>query len=92
MTPETAQTIALQALAFIATDEKAFEGFIALTGLGLTEIRQRAQDPELQAGVLDFLLQDEQRLLTFCDSAGLDPADPARARSQLPGGDLPHYT
>ena len=92
MTPETAETLALQALTYIATDEKAFEGFLNLTGLSVTDVRQRASDPELQGAVLDFLLQDEKRLVAFCESCDLAPEEPARARALLPGGDVPHYT
>lgn len=92
MTPETAQTIALQALTFIAMDEEALNGFMAQSGLEVGTLRLRANDPELQAGVLDYLLSHEPRLLAFCEHVDIDPADPARARALLPGGDLPHYT
>ena len=92
MTPDAASTIALQTLTFVATDDDALAGFLNLTGLSLTDLRQRARDPELQGSVLDFLLQDEKRLLAFCESAGIEPDQPARARALLPGGDVPHYT
>ncbi len=92
MTPETAQTIALQALTFVATDEYAFQGFLNLTGLDIGTVRLRANDPELQGGVLDYLLQNEDRLLAFCEHIDIEPTVPARARALLPGSDLPHYT
>jgi hypothetical protein len=92
MTPDRAETIALQALAFLAGDEEALARFVRLTGLGPAELRAAAADPEALAGVLDHVLQDEALLLAFCADAGMRPDEPARARAYLPGGDLPHYT
>ena len=42
--------------------------------------------------MLDFLLENEQAVLTFAAATGLRPEDPARARAGLPGGELPHWT
>ncbi|MFN3233642.1 MAG: DUF3572 domain-containing protein [Alphaproteobacteria bacterium] len=92
MTPEHAQTVALQALAFIAMDEDALNGLLNLTGLDIGTLRLRANDPELQAGVLDYLLQHEPRLLAFCEHIDVKPDTPAKARALLPGADFPHYT
>jgi hypothetical protein len=44
------------------------------------------------AGVMDFLLSDEAVLTDFCAAHDIDPEHPARARQNLPGGDLPHWT
>ncbi len=92
MNTEHAETIALQALAFLAGDEQALGGFLQLSGLGMDELRAAAGNPEILAGVLDHVLQDEAMLLAFCETAGLRPEEPARARAHLPGGDIPHYT
>lgn len=87
-----AETLALQALAYIAQDDKLLTRLLALTGLGLDDLKAAAARPETLAGVLDFLLQDEATLLAFCEASEIAPEMPARARSSLPGGDLPHYT
>lgn len=92
MNTDRAETIALQALAFLAADEQALGGFVQLTGLGLDELRSAASNPEILAGVLDYLLQDEAMLLAFCAAAEIRPDEPGRARAYLPGGDVPHYT
>jgi Protein of unknown function (DUF3572) len=81
-----AEEIAVKALGFIAGDEEAFERFVALTGLGLSDIKERAADPDFLAGVLDFLLQDEGLLVRFAESEGIPPELPASARRKLPGG------
>jgi len=92
MNTDRAETIALQALAFLAADDEALGGFVHFTGLGIGELRSAASNPEILAGVLDYVLQDEAMLLAFCAAAEIRPDEPARARAYLPGGDVPHYT
>ena len=85
MEREAAESIALQALAFVAADDTHLARLLAETGLMAEELRDSAAEPALLAGVLDFVLSDEARLLAFCAFAGLDPTRPARARARLPG-------
>ena len=49
------------------------------------QIRAAAHEPGFLAGVLEHMLADESLLLAFADSAGIDPADVARARNALGG-------
>jgi hypothetical protein len=86
MKPIQAETIALQALAWIATDPDRLGRLLAETGLGPDEIRAQAADPAFLGGVLDFLLGDEAALVAFCGDAEIEPTWPARARVALPGG------
>jgi hypothetical protein len=88
---ELAETLALKAMAFIAADERRLSAFVALSGSGLDDLRTRADDPEMLAAVLDFLLSDEAVLLEFCDQEGLDPTEPGRARRQLPGAEYDDF-
>ncbi|MGE0666328.1 MAG: DUF3572 domain-containing protein [Sphingomonadales bacterium] len=92
MNTDRAETIALQALAFLAADDEALGGFLHVTGLGMGELRAAAGNPETLAGILDYVLQDEAMLLAFCEAADILPEEPIRARAHLPGGDVPHYT
>ena len=85
MDRDAAESIALQALAFIAGNAEHLAQFMAETGLAAEDLRTRASQPTLLAGVLDFLLADEARLLGFCRHTGLAPERPARARALLPG-------
>ena len=89
---EAAQTVALQALAWIAASDALFPVFLAATGANLAELRHRAGDPQFLAAVLDFLLQEDAWVLDFCGQNGLPPANLLTARAALPGGDLPHWT
>lgn len=84
--------MALSVLAHIAADEDALAGFLNMTGLSPEDLHQRAADPDLLVGVLDYLMSDEARLLAFCAQAGLEPTAPALARHALPGGAQPHWT
>ena len=86
MNRDAAETIALKALAFVVGDDEGSRRFFALSGLEPHNLRASAGEPETLAGVLDFLLGDEARLMRFCDDAGLAPEAPARARAVLPGG------
>ena len=55
---ESAQILGLQALAFVAADEDLLLPFLAQSGLGAGELRDRAEDPDLLGAVVDFLLAD----------------------------------
>jgi hypothetical protein len=89
---QAAEMLAIQALAFLAEEPERLGGFLAATGLGPERIRDAAREPAFLAGVLEHMLGDENLLLAFAQSAGIDPAGIARASSALgrPGErDLP---
>lgn len=72
MTPETAETIALKALAYLANRPDSLERFLTLSGTGEAELRERAGEAGFLAGVVDFLLTDEELLVAFCEEGSLD--------------------
>lgn len=92
MKDDEAQTIALQALAWIAGNDDLFPAFLAATGASFDALRTRAADPLFLAAVLDFLLQEDPWVLDFCQAMALPPASLQSARTALPGGELPHWT
>lgn len=83
MTADEAETIAAQALAYIAGDEDLLLRFMALSGLTLDEIRQNISDSGLLGGALRFLTDHEPDAKAFCQSAGLEPGRAALAREVL---------
>jgi hypothetical protein len=89
---ETAESVALQALAWLATNDELLPLFLASSGAGLEDLRAGASDPAFLASVLDFLLMDDAWVLAFCREAGLEPMLPMQARQALPGGGLVHWT
>ncbi|MBL8805521.1 MAG: DUF3572 domain-containing protein [Rhodospirillales bacterium] len=82
---ENAETVAIQALGWIAADEDRLARFMALAGLSVTELRVRAAEPEFLGGVLDFILESEPLLIEFASVAGLKPDAIVRLRRELPG-------
>ncbi len=84
-TRDAAETLAIQALAFIAEEPESLSRFLAASGLSVEQIRAAARQPGFLAGVLDYMLGDEKLLLAFAQSAGLDPAIVARAANALGG-------
>ena len=80
---QAAETLAIQALAFIAEEPERLGMFIAATGIGPDGIRDAPRAPDFLAGVLEHMLGDENLLVAFADGAGIDPAEIARAHGVL---------
>jgi hypothetical protein len=91
-TAETAVVLAIQALGWIAADDEVFPLFMTATGSSMSELRNRAADPEFLAAVLDFLLQDDRWVVAFCDAEGHPYTAPQAARAALPGGAVVNWT
>ena len=77
--------LAIQALSFIAEEPERLNRFLGVTGIELSQIRTAAGEPGFLAGVLEHMLGDESLLIAFATSAGIDPAQVARARGALGG-------
>jgi hypothetical protein len=92
MNADQAELIAIQALGHIAAEEDLLFAFVDMTGLSPSELKARAEEPEILGGILDFILMDDQRLLAFCENANLRPELPGIARKLLPGGEEVHWT
>ena len=73
MDTETAEIIAISALAFLADDQQRLDRFLALTGLGPTELKAEAHTHRMLSAVLDYLLHDESLLLVFTTSNRIAP-------------------
>ena len=85
MTTEHAETIALQALAFLVKDEALLSHFLTNSGLTPQDLKTRFREPELLGGVLDAILADDAVLLAFCNTMSLSPETLVIARRMLPG-------
>jgi hypothetical protein len=80
-----AETIALKALAYLAANGDGLVRFLTLSGLELEDLRAQAGNPELLAGVIDFLLSDEALCAGFLAAEDLDSPKLHAARRALPG-------
>jgi hypothetical protein len=82
---EWAETVAIQALNFLADDPERLARFLALSGIGPQAIRDAAREPEFLAGVLDHIAGDERLLVAFADDCKLAPKDIMAAQEILAG-------
>lgn len=92
MRAEQAETIALQALGWLAAQEELFFTFLAATGADGADIAKAATNPEFLGSVIDFLMNEDQWIIAFCDQAELPYDSPMQARAALPGGQQIHWT
>jgi hypothetical protein len=86
-TGQDPELVALAALGFLAAEPDRLVRFLALSGLALEDLRERAGEPALLAAVLDHLLADESLLFVFAEAESLHPSEVAAARRKLPGGE-----
>jgi hypothetical protein len=82
---EAAQTLAIEALAWLAAEPERIGRFLAMTGIGPEDIRQAAREPQFLAGVLEHIISDERILLEFAVHTQVDPPTVERARAVLGG-------
>ncbi len=80
---EVAEFVAIQALNFLASDPARLGAFLSETGIGPQTLRASAADPKFLAGVLDFILKDNDTVKAFAESSQLPPATIAAARDAL---------
>jgi hypothetical protein len=85
-TQEAAESLAIQALAFIASDAERIGPFLAATGIGPEMIRAAAREPDFLVGVLDYMAGDDALLVAFATETGHNPFDIPIARDVLLGG------
>ena len=77
------ETLAIQAVAYLLTDDETRQGFLNATGLEEEEIRSGLENKGFLAGVLEYLLSREDLLLDFCEENEISPELPARAQQTL---------
>jgi len=83
ITLEKAQSLALEALTFLAEDTQRLARFLGLTGMSPGDLRGAAGSSETLLAVLDHLMADESLLLVFAASRGKKPESFARTRALL---------
>ena len=87
MDRETAESVAVAALGFIAADPELLRRFLAITGIDASMIRKAATEPGFLAGVLAFVMAHEPTLLCFAEHADIPPQNVVEALRKRPGGD-----
>jgi hypothetical protein len=85
VTKDVAESLAIQALSYLASDGERLGRFLAVTGVGPGEIRSAAGEPGFLVGVLEYLASDEPLLAGFAAEVGINPTDIAKAHAALGG-------
>ena len=93
MAPDLAQTLAVEALAWMIGEDDLREVFWGASGASESDLRAGVSDPMFLASLLDFICMDDAWVKRFCDDVGIDNyMDPMMARQALPGGEQVDWT
>ncbi|MEL6298632.1 MAG: DUF3572 domain-containing protein [Pseudomonadota bacterium] len=85
MNRERAETIAIQAVSFLAEDPERMSRFMVATGLTQEDFVSRAFETDMLVSVLDVVAADDPAMMAFVASADVAPEDVLRARVVLGG-------
>ncbi len=85
LSDDEAEMVALQALAFLASDEARLGRFLSLTGVTPSELHARAGMRDIQLATLVHLMGNESELLVFANEAHVPPEHVVEAHKQLGG-------
>ncbi len=80
---DPAEAWALQALAWILSDDRRADRFVALTGIMPADLRARAGDPAVLDATLAFLEGHEPDLMECAKFIGVAPIELVAARQRL---------
>src|SRR5258705_7495156 len=72
-TPEQAETLAINALGYLAESPGALERLMEQSGLDAASIRRRASELDFLAAVLEFLMSNDELLVDFCHGTQTEP-------------------
>ncbi len=89
---ETAETMALRALSWLAGNEELLPVFLGSTGASLGDLATGARDPAFLGAVLDFILMDDVWVVACCETIAVPFDSLIQARAALPGGAEMHWT
>ncbi|HCQ59304.1 MAG TPA: DUF3572 domain-containing protein [Sulfitobacter sp.] len=91
-TQDSAETLALQALGWLAANDDLLPVFLGSTGASEANLTKQASDPIFLGAVLDFLMMDDAWVIGFCDHLAIPYERIMQARAALPGGEQVHWT
>ncbi len=85
LSQEEAESLAVQALVWLATDFERLGRFLGETGLSPETVRSAASDPAFLPSVMDYLARNETILTEFASEHGFEPSRVAAAHTRLAG-------
>lgn len=80
-----ARDLAMNAFLHVVARDDLAAAFLAASGLRAEELRQIADSPELGLHVLDFILDEDARVLEAAEELGVRPQDLMAARVAMAG-------
>ena len=86
LSQENAEVFSLNVLGWIVGQEDILPAFLGASGASENDIRERAADPVFLLSVLEFLMMDDQWVISCCDALQVPYERVAEARHALPGG------
>ena len=84
-TRESAKDLAVTILLYMAERPDLIEGFLESSGLQPQDLRRAAGNPDIALHVLDYLLEDDARVLDAATDLNIKPGDLMAARTALAG-------
>jgi hypothetical protein len=84
-----AESLAVAALSFLSGSPERLVRFLEATGMRPDTLRAAAQEPGFLAGLMDYIVQDEELLLAFAAEAGPTPEAVMQARRLLSPSEFP---
>ena len=84
--------MALDALAWLVTNDEVLPVFMGATGASLDDLRARAGEADFLGSVLEFLTMDDSWVVAFCDTKGVSYDLPLTAAHVLLGSARTHWT
>lgn len=92
MNSAAAQVLALEALTWVLGQDGLLDSFLLSTGAYPKDLPQLASQPLFLGAVLDFLMEDDQRIINFCAAQSHPLTLVQSARAALPGAQYMHWT
>jgi len=92
MKRENAEIGAIRILGWLAAQDDLLPVFLGATGAGADDLRARGGDPDFLASMLDFVLMDDEWVVSCAEALSIPATEIALIRQALPGGALPNWT
>ena len=87
-----AEILAINVLGWLRQNEDVLLPFFAQTGAGMEHVREGAADPYFLASVMDFVMTQDEWVVSCAEHVMVEPQIFLEARAQLPGSEIPNWT
>lgn len=89
---QQAEVVAIKAVEWLGATDDLLMVFLGSSGMDIKDLVSGTSDPVVLAGVLDFILMDDDFIRQFGEFSNLPLDMPYQARQALPGGEQIHWT